>query len=84
MTNRNSSFRRHLARGGACLLLGIVPGAAALGDAANADTAWQQHVTSFLSAHFQANPVAAAYAGRHEFDGRLPDLSAAGIARNVG
>ena len=83
MTNRNSSFRRHLARVGACLLLGIVPGAAALGDAANADTAWQQHVTSFLSAHFQANPVAAAYAGRHEFDGRLPDLSATGIARNV-
>ena len=53
MTNRKSSFRQHLARVGACLLLGIVPGAAALGDAANADTAWQQHVTSFLSAHCQ-------------------------------
>ena len=83
MTSRNPSLLRRCVRVGACLLFVFAPAGATLADAANADSAWQEHVTSFLASHFQANPVAATYAGRHEFDGRLPDLSAAGIARNV-
>ena len=46
----------------------------------HADADWADHVDRFLEAHFQANPVGAVYAGRHEFDGRLPDLSAANVS----
>ena len=42
------------------------------------------HVTRFIEAHFAANPAARSTPGRHEFDGRLPDLSAAGLAARRG
>ncbi len=50
----------------------LVP--AALGDAS-----WDAHVAQFVESYFAANPSAAVYAGRHEFDGRLPDFSAAAL-----
>ena len=65
------------------LLLAFTPIAITQAADARADAEWAAHVDRFLEAHFQANPVAAVYAGRHEFDGRLPDLSAAAIGRNV-
>ena len=37
----------------------------------------------FIEGHFVANPVIAVYAGRHEFDGKLPDLSDAALRRDV-
>jgi uncharacterized protein (DUF885 family) len=83
MPDRRSTMLRRKARLPACLLLVCMPFVAAHGEVAGADTAWQSHVDRFLAGHFEANPVAAAYAGRHEFDGRLPDLSAAAIVRNV-
>lgn len=49
----------------------------------NADAEWAAGVDRFLEAHFAANPVAAVYAGRHAFDGRLPDLGAEAIRQDV-
>lgn len=63
------------------LILALAPLAQAV--AADADAAWQAGVARFLEAHFAANPVAAVYAGRHEFDGQLPDLSAAAIRKEI-
>ena len=40
---------------------------------------WDALVNEFLESHFTANPAAAASAGRHEFDGRIADLSTAGL-----
>ena len=37
----------------------------------------------FLEAHFAANPGFAVYQGRHEFDGKLPDWSDAGLRREA-
>lgn len=36
---------------------------------------WDHFVQSFLEEYFEAHPSFAANAGRHEFDGRLPDWS---------
>jgi uncharacterized protein (DUF885 family) len=51
--------------------------------AAPRDAAWDAHVTNYIESYFAANPSAAVYAGRHEFDGRLPDFSAAGLGREA-
>jgi hypothetical protein len=48
-----------------------------------ADARWAAHVARFIEAYFVAEPVAAIYAGRHEFDGRLPDLRAESIRRET-
>ncbi len=52
-------------------------------DMPSADAAWDTGVASFIEGHFAANPVTAVYAGRHEFDGKLPDLSDAALRRDV-
>lgn len=44
---------------------------------------WDKFVDGFLEDYFRANPDFAARAGRHEFDGKLPDWSAAGLARTI-
>lgn len=49
----------------------------------SADARWDAHVTRFLEGHFAAHPVAAVYAGRHEFDGRVDDVGDAALRRNV-
>jgi uncharacterized protein (DUF885 family) len=41
---------------------------------------WDAHVTSLIEAYFAAWPSAGVSAGRHEYDGRLPDFSPAGLA----
>src|SRR5262245_29310729 len=45
--------------------------------------AWSAYVEGFLQAHFTAHPDQAVRAGRHEFDGQLPDWSAEGIAKEI-
>ncbi|WP_395118698.1 DUF885 domain-containing protein [Rhodanobacter sp. FW102-FHT14D06] len=40
-------------------------------------------VDAFLTGYFQHYPVFAANAGKHEFDGRLPDFSAEGLKANA-
>lgn len=54
-----------------------------LAQSAAANAAWDAHVTRFIEDHFAANPAAAVVAGRHEFDGQLPDLTAAALRRDV-
>jgi hypothetical protein len=61
--------------------LAVAPARAA--DAPGADAAWDAGVTSFIEGHFAANPVIAVYAGRHEFDGQLPDLTEAALRKDV-
>jgi hypothetical protein len=41
-----------------------------------AATSWDAFTTNFIEATFKARPHFAVWAGRHEFDGRLPDCSA--------
>ena len=48
--------------------------------AAPLDAAWDTHVTNYIESWFAANPSSAVYAGRHEFDGRLPDFSAKALS----
>ena len=44
---------------------------------------WDAFVEQFMEDHFAAHPVFAVQAGRHEFDGQLPDWSAQGIAAEI-
>jgi hypothetical protein len=62
---------------------------AASGDPAPAAAAqpagaqWDAAVDGFLQGFFEHFPVAGANAGKHEFDGRLPDYSPEGLQRNI-
>ncbi len=51
--------------------------------AVSSSTPWTRFVADFLHGYFAANPSFAVYAGRHEFDGQLPDWSSAGLARQI-
>ena len=51
--------------------------------AAQAGTGWPGFVESFIEARFKADPYFAVQQGRHEFDGKMPDLSRAGIDADV-
>ena len=44
---------------------------------------WPKYVNEFLEAYFAAHPDFAVRAGRHEFDGKLPDWSAEGIQKEI-
>ena len=44
---------------------------------------WDSYVNEFIEAYFVAHPDFAARAGRHEFDGKFPDWTAAGFANEV-
>lgn len=44
---------------------------------------WDRFVHAYLEGYFAANPSFAAFQGRHDFDGRLPDWSAGGLARTI-
>jgi Bacterial protein of unknown function (DUF885) len=44
---------------------------------------WDSFRDDFLTSYFKAEPALAVSAGRHEFDGELPDWSAAGIAHEI-
>lgn len=47
------------------------------------EISWDAYVNKFLDGHFAAHPDFAARSGRHEFDGKLPDWSNAGIKREI-
>jgi hypothetical protein len=49
----------------------------------NDPKSWDTYVNGFLEAYFVARPDFAVRAGRHEFDGKLPDWSAEGIANEI-
>jgi uncharacterized protein (DUF885 family) len=44
---------------------------------------WDAFVNEYIEGHFAANPTAAVNAGRHEFDGKLPDWSPEGLGKEV-
>jgi hypothetical protein len=44
---------------------------------------WASLANGFMEDYLQAQPFFAAQSGRHEFDGKLPDLSAHGIKREI-
>jgi len=48
-----------------------------------ASQAWQKLSNAFIESYMQAQPSFASQAGRHEFDGQLPDLSMHGIKREI-
>jgi hypothetical protein len=48
-----------------------------------AQAAWATFAAQFVEDAFKADPFFAAESGRHEFDGQMPDWSAAGIAQEV-
>ncbi|MCJ7451715.1 MAG: DUF885 domain-containing protein [Steroidobacteraceae bacterium] len=62
----------------AATMLALVFSVAAV--AAPLNAAWDAHVTNYIESWFAANPSSAVYAGRHEFDGRLPDFSAGALS----
>ncbi len=50
---------------------------------ARQNTALETAVNAFIDGYFQRNPVFAANAGKHEYDGKLPDYSPAGLKANA-
>ena len=52
-------------------------------DAAQKSKAWVTFRDNYIEEFFKAHPTAAVGAGRHEFDGQLPDWSAEGIANEI-
>jgi hypothetical protein len=49
----------------------------------NDSKAWDSYVNDFIEAYFVAHPDFAVRAGRHEFDGKLPDWTTDGIAKEI-
>src|SRR5919106_1746349 len=47
----------------------------------DASSNWAGFVNGFIDTYFEANPLFAVYQGRHEYDGRFPDWSEAGLKR---
>ena len=50
---------------------------------ASASPAWDTFVAQFLDGYFATHPDAAVGAGKHQYDGQLPDWSADGLAREA-
>ncbi|HEY3784650.1 MAG TPA: DUF885 domain-containing protein [Steroidobacteraceae bacterium] len=48
-----------------------------------AQAAWSEFAARFIEDYFQSHPFFAAQAGRHEFDGQMPDWSSAGLNKEV-
>src|SRR5215203_5830079 len=83
-TGRHMSIRRfrlsvHAGVMIGALLVASTAGAQAPGVAVTR-ARWDSLVVRFMDVYFAARPEIAVNAGRHEFDGRLPDWSAAGLA----
>lgn len=57
--------------------------AAAVNTPAAPQLAWAAFVDRYVEDYFKAHPVFATLQGRHEFDGKFPDWSRAGIQREI-
>jgi hypothetical protein len=66
-----------------CAVLAVGCGTTSAPSTSAAQTAdnaeWTKHVREFENRYFALNPPFAVQQGRHEYDGRLPDWTAAGI-----
>jgi hypothetical protein len=63
-----------------CVLM-LLAGCSKAPPAASAE--WDVYVSRYLDAYFVAHPDVAVNAGRHDFDGKLPDFSRAALDREV-
>jgi len=59
------------------------PSAPAKKPPSQASLQWTNLSNGFIEDYMRAQPFFAALAGRHEFDGQLPDLSSHGIKREI-
>jgi Bacterial protein of unknown function (DUF885) len=59
------------------------PASAAPKGPSPASQEWNRLTGAFIKAYFDSHPFFAAHAGRHEYDGQLPDLSNHGIRREI-
>ncbi len=66
----------------ACALAGCQQPTRTVSDSATAH-AWDAFVTEYLEARMASEPSWAVNLGRHEFDGKLPDFSRAGLYRSI-
>jgi hypothetical protein len=66
-------------RWAAAVLWGVSSACSGRHDSAGSD--WPAFVNGFIETYFEANPLFAAYQGRHEYDGIFPDWSNAGLKR---
>jgi Bacterial protein of unknown function (DUF885) len=53
------------------------------GTNAGAKNAWDSYVNQFLNDYFAANPTFAVIQGKHEYDGKFPDWSEAGLQKEI-
>ena len=60
------------------------PVASPTADRRKPNAVWQAQVDAFIAGYFQHHPTDAANAGKHEFDGKLPDWSTAGLKGTIG
>jgi uncharacterized protein (DUF885 family) len=87
MTISTDRYRRAIIRHAALLLAAMVLAACSATPSSDdggagtaiADAAWDSWSAQFLEGYFAAFPSFAVNAGRHEFDGLVPDLSARGL-----
>jgi hypothetical protein len=61
--------------GAIALLLGACGGERSAGAVPD----WDRFAAGFIESYFRADPMFAVYQGRHEYDGRFPDWSEAGL-----
>ncbi|MGH8259662.1 MAG: DUF885 domain-containing protein [Steroidobacteraceae bacterium] len=59
------------------------PATASRRSAAAQQSDWDDYANRFIADYFRARPIFAVEAGRHEFDGQMPDLSAAGLRKEI-
>jgi hypothetical protein len=61
------------------LLLATLAGSPGPRPPATSSPDWDRFVSGYLETYFRFNPLFAVYQGRHDFDGRWPDWSPAGL-----
>ena len=64
-----------------CVATGKPPGERS--PASTSQSSWERFIGDFTEEFFRINPDRASQAGRHEFDGRLPDWSQDGMAKSI-
>jgi hypothetical protein len=73
----------HAVRHLAAAFLGIAFLCQAIAAQPGSSATWEGFTRDFIDATFKARPHFAVWAGRHEFDGQLPDWSASGIKKEI-
>jgi hypothetical protein len=79
---RSSALNRRPALAVLVLWLGLLGPYPCRADT-SAASAWPALVDRFIETYFSFHPTFAVHAGRHEYDGKLPDWSAEGLAGQI-